>query len=52
MAEAKISGGAYVVEGQWVNANGEPLSGEQVEVVNRKAALEKTQADLAAAKKK
>jgi hypothetical protein len=31
MAKAKLPGGAYIVNDQWVNANGEALSDEQIE---------------------
>jgi hypothetical protein len=49
MAEAKIAGGAYLVGGQFVNANGEPLSDEQIEAADPKAAKEIAKAKKAKA---
>jgi hypothetical protein len=50
MAEAKIAGGAYLVNGQWVNANGELLEDEQIEAVDPKAAKEIAKAKAGKAK--
>jgi hypothetical protein len=47
MAEATIQGGAYLVGGSYVDANGEPLNAEQVKQVKKEAAQRVKDAELA-----